>query len=65
MQTQEAFNAIVLLDWIFTTYTVAQIAAFLGVSTTVVNAVKTRFSTLKNTIKPQFDTDATKVVEID
>ena len=65
METIDAFKALTLMDWVFSTYTVAQIAAFLGVSSTVVNAVKTRFTNIKNNIKPLVDTDGTKVVEIE
>jgi len=65
MRSLDAMSAIVLINWIKANYNVAQIAAFLGITTTVVNAVIARFSDLETKIKPLLTIDDTKVVELE
>lgn len=60
----EALKAIGLMTYIKNNYTAAQVAAFLGVSVSVVNAVLARFNLLERDLKPLLDDDATKVVEL-
>jgi hypothetical protein len=65
MRALDAMSAIVLINWIKANYNVAQIAAFLGITTTVVNAIIARFSDIETKIKPLIATDDTKVVELE
>jgi hypothetical protein len=65
MRALDSMGAITLINWIKANYNVTQIASFLGISTTVVNAIIARFSDLETKIKPLLITDDTKVVELE
>lgn len=60
----EALKGIVAINYVKSNYNTAQIAAFLGVTNTVVNAFLSRFATLEKDLKPLLDADSTKVVEL-
>lgn len=60
----EALKALVAINYVKNNYNTTQIAAFLGVSSTVVTAFLNRFSVLEKDLKPLLEADATKIVEL-